>query len=314
MPVPLSPDAAAGHHLLLLPAGVGPADVEALTSSRFPEGRIGDADRGRVRFEVFAGAAVEGPWAPPEGILVVLPTWVESVYRLEVRPERGGPVPFELRGRGGFLDAFAGGEPLGDERQLLELAMAIARRLGGAVRAAGPDGALVVPSPLADLLVYTDVWLHPDALVHVLAPHLPGLGLPSIPDGPQPLPPDAVISAPDLLADEGRRRWLHAEADAYDAAALAEPEVTEAYGATANLSDGSVVSVTVEAVPGVPVVLAGHPWDAVICYELRCYPSEPGRDLPADAVELVDGAARALLASVGGRAVDDDGFLVDLSA
>src|SRR5690606_40081967 len=129
-------------------------------------------------------------------------------------------------------------------------------------------------------------WLDPDALVHVLEPHLPGLELQ--PENPAAvLPPDAVTGAP-VLADESERRWWHAEADAYDAAALEEPDVTEAYGAHASRADGTIFSVTVEAAVGVPVVLSGRDWAGAILYEIRCHPAG-GVDgqPPADAAERI---------------------------
>lgn len=287
-------------HLLLVPDGVAPADVQALVRSRFP---VREADDGgaHLHLEVLPGCVVRGPMAAD------LPGWAAAAYGLAAPQERGGPVPPELLGRGGLLDAFADGEPTGHERDLLELGLAMARRLGGAVRT--ESGRLLTPEPRADLLLYSEVWLHPDALVHVLAPHLPGIGLQEPAPVSTPLPPDARTGE-SLLTDEGERRWLHAEADAYDDAALAGPDLTESYGVLATDADGTTWSVTVEAAIGVPPVLEGTLPAGTILYELRCYPASG--TYPADAVERIDAAGRALLGATGGGVVDDDGFLVDL--
>jgi len=294
---------AAAHHLLVVPDGVTATDVEALVLSRFPEASVQGGDR--LLVEVLPGCAVDGPWPPPP---LPLPDWVASVYRLVAPEQRGDPVPPELRGRGDLLDAFADGEPVADERQLVELALAVARRTGGGLRVSGADGMLLVPTALPDLLVYGEVWLEPDALLHVLEPHLPGVVVQG--GTAAAVPPDAVTGAP-LLQDEAERRWWHAEADAYDAAALEEPQVSESYGVEAPAADGAVYTVAVEPAPTLPVVLGGREWTGPIVYEVRCY-AGPSGTLPADAVARVDAAARAVLAAVDGQAVDDDGFLVDL--
>jgi len=293
-------------HLLVVPDGVTPADVQALVLSRFPSEVLDDGGA-HLRMDVLPGCVVEGP-LPAAG--AGLPAWAVALYRLKAPEQRGAPVPVELRGRGGLLDAFADGEPGGTEREMLELGLALARRLGGAVLTS--TGSLLSPPPHVDLLLYSEVWLHPDALVHVLSPHLPGVSLEGGDlerAGQGGLPADAT-SGESLVTDEGERRWLHAEADAYDAAALAEPDVTDSYGVLATGPDGTVWSVAVEAAIGVPPVLAGLLPAGAILYEVRCHPA--GSTHPSDSVERIDAATRALLEAVGGYVVDDDGFLVTL--
>jgi len=292
---------ARAHHLLVLPDGVDPADVEALVLSRFPESAVSrSADR--VRLEPVLGCAVSGPWAAPAQLV---PGWAAAVFTLEAPVQRGPAVPRELQGRGDLLDAFADGEPVGRERELIEFGLAAARRLGGAIRASG-SGMLMTPDHRVDLVVYSPVWLHPDALVHVLERHLPGVSMPAV-DAGAALPADAVTGR-RLIQDEGERRWLAAEAAAYDAAALEEVDVTESYGAVAR-ADDAVFSIAVEAARGVPVVLSGIDLAGLIIYELRCYTDGSPT---AAAVARLDAAGRALVAAVGGHVVDDDGFLVDL--
>jgi hypothetical protein len=317
---------ARSKHLLLLGADVTDDEVEALVLSRFPEA-------GRVNATVLAltpQAAVEGPWAVPDPAALGAGPDVTQAYAITVPVHRGEPVPEELRGLGGILDAFADGPPEGHELAIVEFAQAAARRLGGAVRVAG-TGALITPEPGVDLAVHSEVWLHPDALVHVLTPALPGVALNLGPDAgavataaapaPRPTPPTPA-GIEDL--DDGERAWIHAEADAFDAHALAAESATEAYGAVCALPDGGSVAVEVEAEVSVPLVLEGLDWarSGVIRYDLRWFPADPeayhsGRIDAATvtarerATVLVEGAARALLDAIGGETTDDDGFLVD---
>lgn len=291
-----------GRHRLVLPDGVAPADVEALAVSRFP-GEVRRADPQQLALP--HDIAILGPQPVDEPLL---PRWAALGYAFDVAVERGDPVPAELRGRGGLLDAFADGEPIGAERVAIELALAMARRLGGAVQTA--DGAVLRAEPSADLVLYSEVWLHPDALVHVLQPVLPGIALQGE-ERRTPLPPDAVVGLRSPIADDGARRWLHAEAAAFDAAALAEPPVTESYGALLRSPDGAVYSVVVDAALTVPPVLGDRSWSGVMTYEVRCHPA-PENPVPADAAGRIDTAAAALLTAIGGVVVDDDGFLVDL--
>ncbi|WP_420112902.1 hypothetical protein [Pseudactinotalea sp.] len=292
-------------HLLLVPDGVTPSDVQALVLSRFPSEVLDDGGV-RLSIDVLPGCMVEGPAPAP---VADAHAWPQA-YLLTAPEQRGAPVPEELRGRGGLLAAFADGEPTGHEREMVELGLAMARRLGGALRTS--TGALLTPQARPDLLLYTDVWLHPDALLHVLAPHLPGVALHGDEQAGSPhAPPDAVTGT-SLLTDEGERRWLHAEADAYDAAALAEPEVTDSYGVLAADPDGTIWSVAVEAAMGVPPALAGLLPAGTMLYELRCYPTDETDE--SAAVERLDAATAALLDVAGGYVVDDDGFLVNLAS
>ncbi|TDE99011.1 hypothetical protein EXU48_02155 [Occultella glacieicola] len=316
------------QHLLLLGADVTDEEVEALALSRFPEA-------GRVNATTLAltpTAAIEGPWEVADPGLLGVGVELTQAYAITVPAERGDPVPEHLRGLGGILDAFAGGQPQGHELAIVEFAQAAARRLGGTLRVAG-TGALIVPEPGVDLAVHSEVWLHPDALVHVLTPALPGvsldLGADPGPDAgahrasPTPRPAAAAPAGTEEL-DDGERAWIHAEADAYDAHALAAEPATEAYGAVCPLPDGGTIAVEVEAEVSVPLVLEGLDWarSGVIRYDVRWFPVDPeayhagptGARMVAArdrATALVEGAARALLEAIGGETTDDDGFLVD---
>ena len=318
---------AAPRHLLVLSAEVSPEEVEALAVSHFDDAGWVAPHTLRLTGE----ALLTGPWQLDDAVRAALdlPAWADSAMLLRCPVQRGGAVPPELRGLGGLLDAFPEGEPVGLERRALDHLLAQARRLAGALRVAG-TGTVLVPDPASavDLTVHTTVWLPPDACLQVLAPVLPGLTT----DGGEqtaPVPVDRldVGLAPQRAAavaelDEGERAWLHAEADALDAAVLSEPQVLDGYACAAPVP-GGLVEVGVAGSEHTPLVLRGEPWarGGVISYEVRWRPDDPATALGPrpplalrrqreQTARLVERVVLALHGAVGGAIVDDDGFLV----
>ena len=320
--VGLSPEITRSRHLLAVADDVGAGEVEALVVSRYPAAIRTEPDV----LTLGVGVHLSGPFPLDGGAhrALGLPVWADGIYLLTCPPDRGGPVPAQLADTGGLLGAFAGGEVRGSEREALELLLAMGRRLGAVVRTS--TGHVLEPEEWAgvDLTVYAPVWLYPDALVHVLAPVLPGVqALTNVQPPQSPLPPGTGRPAGTDQLDDGERAWLHAEADAYDAHTLAQPEVLEGYGTIWHYPSGGVVTASVAAADVVPVALAGvdGAGEGVLAYELRWHPADPQqwhREPPptalrtecADARERIEAAARAVLAAAGGQATDDDGFLV----
>ncbi|MFV0427069.1 MAG: hypothetical protein ACK5KU_08540 [Beutenbergiaceae bacterium] len=302
-PMPrLNPTAAVAHHLLVFPSGVQPRELAALAASWFPGGdQVDAAPQGAVA--VLPETWIFGPWGKPTGL--PLPDWVDSIYLVQAPVERTDAVPPELLGRGDLLDAFADGEPVGAERQAVDFMIAAARRLGGGVRVSGHDGLLMTPEGLPDLLLFSQSWLPQADLIDLLAPQV---GLTATAPTDAAMPAHAIVDASSMM-DEGQRRWLHAEADAFDAAARASsaapPE--QSYGVHGPLPDGSVISIAVEQATVIPPVLGGYTWESPVLYEVRCY---PGESEPEGAGELIDSLVVTMLTAIGGRVVDDDGFLV----
>ncbi|HLS12893.1 MAG TPA: hypothetical protein VK095_00110 [Beutenbergiaceae bacterium] len=313
----LDAELAWGHHLLVVSAQVEADDVEALALSRFP----GASRRDAHTIDLLPGAWLTGPWRLDDGARtrLGLPEEADGAYLARAPVQRSGPVPEELRGLGGMLDAFPEGPPERTEAEVVTFLLAAARRLGAGLRAGG-SGVLVLPDPaeIPDLLVHAPVWLDPDALLVVLRPVLPDVRL-IMEAGPAPLPRAAGTT------DDPERLRLHAEADAFDAAALAGEEVREAYGAISRFPDDGVISVSVEAQDPAPLTLAGTDWarDGVLTYALRWYPAEDAprpQEKPSAAYlsqreqarDLIERGATSLLSAVGGSIADDDGFLVEL--
>ena len=153
MPVPpLDLRDAVGRHLLVLPGDVGPEEVEVLAVSRFPRatweqapGSVRPGGHGR-RGAVPAGvlrlsrhSTLVGPFLVDHATTVDLgvPPAAGQVYVLHAPVERG-EAPWAGAGdRDGLARAFAAGMPVRDEERVVTWLVAVARRLGGAVRVAG---------------------------------------------------------------------------------------------------------------------------------------------------------------------------------
>lgn len=337
------------RHLLVLPAGIGSEQVEILATSRFP----------RAAWESVAappqvGARAPKVAAPPPGVLRLsrlttlsgpyqverstatelgLPVSSATAYVLDTPTERGAPPwPGAQGDRDGFARAFPDGLPVRDELRMLEWAVAVARRLAGAVRiATGPDGqppAVLTPDPAAavDLTVWSDLWLDPDAALAVMRQAIPRayLNLPrSSWKGPATGPDSRTVPGADPLTDE-QRRYLHAEADAYDRAMLEEPLPMESYGLLADLDLDGFIALEIGGESDPPPVVAGLPWatNGAVAYRVRWEPVDEA-DLEAEraplahrvargrATPLVVAVAKAVHAKVGGEVTDMMGFVVD---
>lgn len=234
-----------------------------------------------------ARATLTGPWRVDLRTRheLDLPEWVDRAWVIDVEPERSAPAPEIEGGYGELLDAFGANHPIGVERQVLDVALACARRLAAALRTDG--GVLLEPDPASavDLSVYSPTWLEPDALHQVLVGRLPGLEL---------------MPGVDPVA--------HSRLDGYGAAWYPEG------------AHGCLVLLEVEAVELLPAALASLGWTAsgVIAYHARWVTEVPEREPDTRAGlrhrQHVSGAvaqaALALHEAVGGVILDEDGFLV----
>lgn len=129
-----------GRHLLLVPTVVDVDQVDALVRCWYPATDLagtGTADLG-------AGAGLHGPHelTMEAAVTAEVPAPWSRAYDLEVDPsprEHAAPV----RRPDGLHRCFPDGLPTGAELAGLELLLALARRLGGAVRPVGAAEALV---------------------------------------------------------------------------------------------------------------------------------------------------------------------------
>jgi hypothetical protein len=313
-------------HLLLLPAHIPPEDVEALVLTRYPE--MEKAEDGAMRFGRHTGFAAPLILADPESVDSTAER--PLVYALECPVEREDPPMPGTSRPDGLHRAFPDGMPTRAEARAVELMLAIARRLDGAVRIAG-SGVVLQPDPHSriDLTVYSPYWLEPEMVLWAVKSQEPTARLAL--EGEQwEGPPDGLVDRPADEASANLREELrvgvHAAADRYDAAAMDAPDVLDAFAVVVHLGpDGrhGLLEVRVHPVEETVPALAGQDWaDQTIAYEVHWSPPDErqaalehpstdylmSRDIAATSVGLV---ASALVDVAEGVLVDADGFLVD---
>ncbi|NAZ82065.1 hypothetical protein GTR02_09575 [Kineococcus sp. R8] len=294
---PLRAETLRGAHLLLLPHGVGAAEVSALLRQRVP-----GTDLARDGRAVLADRAVPAPGAEaaPAVLLGPLPlTWrarrvlglptpfhgdVGSVVGLVAPVQRSAEPPAEAD-RDGLHRAFPQGRPVGAELEGLVLLLALARRLGGAVRTCGTS-ALLRPDPAraVDLRVRTSTWVEPDELLAALEATLPE-------------------------AESARSGDLEELLDAADQALTGAPPVPEPYVVSGRRGRTDLV-------------LLAHPEDdpsmdvaaGDVTYEVQwdVEPGAAGPGLRSAARAGVAAVTAALVATTGGTVLDEDSFVLDL--
>ncbi|WP_250505723.1 hypothetical protein [Bowdeniella massiliensis] len=278
--------AARAHHILVVPEGVGYADIHALAASYFPDVYPQD----EYTFALAADYSISGAYGLASEIRreLDIPAWAHAAFVAHVPPDRGAALPSELAGIDPVWDAYPEGLPQGEEARALDFFRAAARRLGGALVLAG--GSVVVPDPdeRPDLSVYSPIWLDPDTLDARLAPILAG--------------------ARSSLQD----------ADSYE---LAEDVVLDAYSIYAPIAGGQI-SIEVQAEEFLPPSIAAFDWAAggAVAYAVRFIAeNEDQRQLSlaqrrerSAAARVIEAACRAIVALAPGVVADDDGFLVDI--
>ncbi|WP_426564653.1 hypothetical protein ACPPVT_01120 [Angustibacter sp. McL0619] len=326
-----------GWHLVLLPATVDVAQVDRLVRSRYPDSRLADTRKARLGRH----AALSGPHEiePDELRDVQVPEGWSVAYALEVE-STPDPQAFEDIGdpelRAWWMRAFPLGKPFRDEGDAVDLGLALARRLGGALRAAG-SGVLLEPDHdrVLDLTIWSGFWLDPDRLLELLEPVLPGahvdLTVPGRHAAPHHDTPWSVHPLDPLGADlahalgDPDRELIEAVAAQHDAHALEGGVVLDGYALTA-LGSLVVEVIQEDAVPSWvrervsrQLLAATNP---VVTYSVRWVTHDPHlleSEDPPYAVRLerervkprMRAAALTLAEATAGVVTDSDGFEVD---
>ncbi|MFI2753784.1 hypothetical protein ACGIF2_10150 [Cellulomonas sp. P22] len=347
------------RHLLALPAGIGADEVEVLALSRFPAAAwevlpgVPQPGRGRAVpctpgvLRVSRLSTLTGPFAVDQADAagLGLPTSTAIVYDVRCPRERG-PRPYPGGDRDGLKRAFPEAMPVREEERVLLWLVAVARRLGGAVRT-GEHGTVLHPDVdgTIDLTVYTDQWLEPDETLRVVQRVVPRarLAMDGVPwEGPMPdagrgaLAASAGTGLPERggaglrvalerhgVKDVHERTRLLAEATAYDDAMLAAPPRPEGYGALVDMGVDGLLALEVAAEDVLPPMLRDLPWtaDGAVAYRLRWEPTDVDElelERPSFAHRVARGRAmpplqalaRELQAVVGGEIADAAEFLV----
>ncbi|SDQ88570.1 hypothetical protein [Quadrisphaera sp. DSM 44207] len=326
--------ALAQAHLLLLPDGTAPDAVADLVLQRSP-GAAREDEGDVVVLRTGRYAALRGPLRLDAGAAAtaaVPPPW-RTAWALTCPRERGTPPLPGATDRDGLHRAFPDGLPVDDERRAVELGLALARRLGGAVRVA-PSGALLQPDRDAwiDRTVHSRYWLPPEAALEAAAAAVPSAELAMDGQVWQGLSFSAVraLEAPGagVGLTDAQREGLHLAADRRDAAAMAEPDALDAYALVVRMgpeeadAEEGVVEVLVGGAEELPPSVAAQPWAAsAVSYRVVWWPAEeheaetehPAEEFcraRAEAAAVVERLAAALAEACGGLVVDAEGFPV----
>ena len=340
-----------GRHLLVLPDGVAPDEVEVLASSRFVSARWERPPRVPSGRRASGAARTAAPEATPGVLRLGRLSTLTGPFGLEPAQVARWGLPTDARvawvvdcprereeqrvlggDRDGLRRAFGTAGPVREELRVVQWLVAAARRLGGAVRT--EPGVVLEPEMDAalDLTVFTDRWVEPENVVAAArrVSSRARLDTPRAPDprASSPSQAGAALAARDRVgagvADPEERRRLHAEADAFDAHMLENPPDAEAFGLQIDLGVDGIVVVEVSAESEVPLVLTAVDWaqGEVVAYRVRWEasdveeleserPSLPHRVARGRAAGVVRGVAREVHAEVGGEIADMAGFLVD---
>ncbi|WP_454041843.1 hypothetical protein [Cellulosimicrobium sp. Marseille-Q8652] len=229
----LVPEPHAGAHLLAVPRSRGAArtPVDALARAWFPDAAWTTAPGGGAAARPMAGARFRGvvpdaavvpgvlglvegaravgpfPLTAPQTQALDLASAAADVYALELDqpPPRGAaaPVPDD---RDGLVRAFPGGLPQGAELQVLGWAVAVARRVGGAVVADGRSVLTPDPASGVDLTLYSAQVLTPGDVLGVLRTVVPSAQVVAV--EPRPDGPSDVAASGDTPYDGAVRLWM----------------------------------------------------------------------------------------------------------
>lgn len=334
-------------HLLMLPADARGTEVEALLRARNPnlkyDGRgtfvlgryskiVGPID------ETTGGPRVMSRTTSVEGdpdIVDVLATmsprireYWPTVFAIKTVMERDGdPHTGEYTDPDGLHRAFPDGQPDRAEGRILETSLAVARRLGGAIRA-GCSGVMLVPDPQAniDLSVCSQYWVEPENLLQVVKCFAPQAVLAT--DAFEWTGPD-VREMNKYSADIGVEKLSQEEAVAVermalraDAEAMADP-VLDGYSIYVDLAHyGSIEVRAAGDDEEVPLFKGTDLEEERVVYDVVWNPPDPielTREEPSEshvkargiAARLVGSIAVALHRSTKGVIVDPDWFTID---
>ena len=264
-----------------------------------------------------------------------------DAYLAGVPALRGKPVPQWLQDRDPLWDAFREGGPEGLELEVLQGLRRMARRLAGALRFS--TGPIIVPDPdsAVNLRVLSEIWLEPAACLQVVQRALPIATVLmgneteqtqrrsghnpvqlTTPEQRANYDPDGLRSRIQSGVSADERAWLHAEAEAYDEAAMSMPMMVDAYAIAADVTQKSAVHVVVQGETALPPAL-GHTEDGCVSYAISWIApdititeeNKLKRAMRLDRLTVIDAieaVARELSEATRGVIIDEDDFVVSL--
>lgn len=324
-------------HLVLVPVDTDPELVDRLVRQRSEHARLLETGSGWLG----RSSSITGPYPlnPGDAAALHVPEHWQLAYAVEAPPERD-PRAFEDIGdpqlKAWWMRAFPTGKPFREEGEAVDLAIALARHVGGAFRPAGST-LTIVPDPQrgVDLTVWSTTPLGPLPMQLVVQGVLPGARLQGeeqsdwrvrpISTDTQPWTIDvhdpATLDAAEALTDE-RRAEIEDASRQHDAHALAHDEGLDGYAITGR-DDVLLEAMAEDAVPRwVEQRLGADPTDMIVTFAVRWVPANltlqeaeelspilrRERDLAHQRVRAV---TRAVVEAVQGIVTDSDGFEVD---
>lgn len=322
-------------HFLAVGDDVTPSEVEALAYQVWPSSNW----ESEGLLHLTEDAYLTGPWLlTPETIVALdLPTFAKYAYLISVPALRGKPVPPALLGRDPFTDAFPEGGPEGLELEVLDAVKRMARRLAGALRLA--PGTVIVPDPdsAVNLRVLSGIWLDPAACLRVVEDVLPGAqslldSQPGLKAGQIPPPTSAedrmemdrwgLRQQATAALSEDERAWIHAEAEAFDQAALQMSQVLDAYAISGQAGKHSQIHIQVQGDSYLPPAL-GDASQGIVTYYLEWVTRDQtlpqSLKLPRawrlerlEVIDKIESCAAMLAIATKGTVVDEDDFVVSI--
>jgi hypothetical protein len=324
-------------HLVLVPVDTDPELVDRMVRYRSHHARLLETGSGWLA----RSSSITGPYplSPQDAAALHVPEHWQLAYAVHTPIERD-PRAFEDIGdpqlRAWWMRAFPTGKPFREEGEAVDLAIALARHLGGAFRPAGGTFTLVPdPNRGVDLTVWSTLPLGPDPMLLVVQPVLPGAHLQGAeqPDwGVQRANSDTMpwtldvddpvtLDVAEALTDE---RWAEVEhlSMQHDAHALAADEGLDGY-AIIGRDDVRLEAMAEDAVPPwVEQRLGTASTDLVVTFSVRWLPANRTmleaeelspilRREREHARQRVRAVTRAVAEAVSGVIMDDEGFEVD---
>jgi hypothetical protein len=322
-------------HLLLAPTTSSADDVSDLVRARVP--LAGDlATDGEVALGRLS--RLTGPYVltMEDAVAAGVPLPWTVAYALEAPVEREDPPLAGVDDRDGFAQAFPQGLPWREEGRALQLLVAMARRIGGAVRVAASDRLIQPDADRAvDHVVHSPFWLEPEMLRGVVAREVPTARLAA--EGERWTgPTEAAYTGALILSDVARdvvdtegTVAKHARGAQVDMAGPGAPDVLDAYAVIAPLGPGGhhgAVEVLVHVADPDEPAARGQEWGRrpFVTYEVRWLcadldAAERERRRPDErfvavrnrVAPVVVAVTRAVLEGTSGIVTDEDGFWLD---
>lgn len=324
-------------HLVLVPLATDPELVDRMVRQRSEHARLLETGNGWLG----RASSITGPYplSPRDAVALHVPEHWQLAYAVHAPVERDARAFDDIGDpqlKAWWMRAFPSGKPFREEGEAVDLAMALARHVGGAFRPAGST-ITIAPDPHrgVDLTIWSTTPLGPLPMMLVVQHVLPGARLQGEEQSDWRLRPtstdvqpwtidlddDATLDVAEALTEE-QRAEIEDVSRQHDAHALANDEGLDGYAITGR-DDVLLEAMAEDAVPTwVEQRLGAEPTDMVVTFTVRWVPANATlqeaeelspilrseRDLAHRRVRAV---ARAVVEAVQGVVTDYDGFEVD---